>query len=209
MADGHRALGEQVGQRRNVIASVVSALGAGACFAVLSRLVRHPVPVFLAVAGDVLAASMFHVAHTMLLGVVLGVVALCYLYPGRRSGLASLRAAAWFAAVYWIAQAGSILLPGTAFADPEFADRLPTVAGRTITQPVLDVVFVGIVVTGYTLESRRRAHPPRAGSPQPGPGPTARHPPARRESAIAGAGFDPTGWPAPRPGGLRRLRGPQ
>lgn len=42
-----------------VIASVVGALGAGACFAVLSRLVRCPAPVFLAVTGVGLAASMY------------------------------------------------------------------------------------------------------------------------------------------------------
>lgn len=42
-----------------VIASAVGALGAGVCFAVLSRLVRRPVPVFLAVSGVVLAASMY------------------------------------------------------------------------------------------------------------------------------------------------------
>jgi len=101
------------------------------------------------------AHAKFHVAHTMLLGVVLGVLTLAYLYAGRRSGLPSLRAAAGFAVVYWIAQAGSILIPGTSFADPEFADRLPSVAGLTITQPVLDALLIGIVATGYTLESRR------------------------------------------------------
>lgn len=101
------------------------------------------------------AHAKFHVAHTMLLGVVLGAAALGYLYPVRRASLASLRAAAWFAAVYWIAQAGAILIPGTAFADPEFADRLPTVADFTITQPILDLAFLGIVATGYALESRR------------------------------------------------------
>lgn len=115
------------------------------------------------------AHAKFHVAHTMLLGLVLGVVALGYLYPGRHSGLAALRAGAWFAAVYWIAQAGSILLPGTAFADPEFADRLPHVAGLTITQPVLDLVFVGIVVTGYILESRRLRAAATAHTPDPAP----------------------------------------
>lgn len=30
-----------------------------------------------------------------------------------------------------------------------------TVADLTITQPILDAVFVGIVITGYALESRR------------------------------------------------------
>lgn len=96
----------------------------------------------------------FHTAHTILQGGVLGALALGYLYPARGSNLASLRAA-WFAAAYWIAQAGSILLPGTTFADPEFADRLPTVGNLTLTQPVLDAVLVCIVAAGYLLESRR------------------------------------------------------
>lgn len=111
----------------------------------------------------------FHVAHTMLLGVVLGAVALGYLYSGRGASLSSLRAATWFISVYWIAQAGAILVPNTSFADPEFADRLPTVAGLTITQPVLDLVFIGIAVTGYKLESRRlrRAAPPQSARASP------------------------------------------
>lgn len=41
------------------LASVVGALGAGVCWAVISRLLTRPVPVFLAVAGVVLAASMY------------------------------------------------------------------------------------------------------------------------------------------------------
>jgi len=42
-----------------VIASVIGALGAGACFAILSRLVRRLVPVFLVVVGAGLVASMY------------------------------------------------------------------------------------------------------------------------------------------------------
>lgn len=42
-----------------VIASVVGALGAGACFAVLNRFARRPVPLFLGVTGAVLVASMY------------------------------------------------------------------------------------------------------------------------------------------------------
>ncbi len=101
------------------------------------------------------AHAKFHVAHTILLGAVLGIIALGYLYPGRGSGRDALRAAAWLASAYWIAQAGAILIPGTTFADPEFADRLPVLAGITITQPMLDAVLLGIVAVGYALESRR------------------------------------------------------
>lgn len=96
----------------------------------------------------------FHNAQTILMGSLLGIAALAYLWgPARRSPPA-LRFAAVLASLYWLSQAGAILFPGTAFADPG-ADPLPQIAGVRLNQVMLSAVFLGIVLIGYRLESRR------------------------------------------------------
>lgn len=100
----------------------------------------------------------FHNAHTMLLASALGVLSLGYLWvpPTTR---ARLRTAAMLTGAFWATQAGSILFPGTAFADPEFAELLPTVAGVRLNQVHLDAAFLGLVLAGYALDARRLQTP--------------------------------------------------
>ena len=66
----------------------------------------------------------FHDAQTMLMGTLLGVGSLVCLW--RKGGDPDLQLAlgAWLPACFWISQAGSILLPNTAVADPEYADAI-------------------------------------------------------------------------------------
>lgn len=98
----------------------------------------------------------FHVGHTMLLGTTLGILSLYYLWRRTGDQLDNLRAGALVAAVYWIAQAGAALVPGTAVVDDEFADRIPTVAGIQVNQVILDAILLAIVLVGYRWQSASR-----------------------------------------------------
>jgi hypothetical protein len=97
----------------------------------------------------------FHVAHTMLLGSILGLLSLRYLWRRAGDPLDNLRVGALFVAAYWLGQAGSILVPGTAVVDPEFADRIPTVAGARPNQVYIDAVLLILVIVGYRWQRTR------------------------------------------------------
>ena len=57
------------------------------------------------------------------------------------------------ASIYWLTQAGSALFPGTALTDPEFAARIPVIAGvLPLNQFVLVVFFLVLVTVGFFLE---------------------------------------------------------
>lgn len=90
-------------------------------------------------------------SQTMLLGLALGASALWFAWFQSGDNKTNLLAAV-FAALYWIAQAGSIAFPGTALFDPEFApdSALPD-------QVFMDVVILSALGFGYYLESRRRS----------------------------------------------------
>lgn len=92
----------------------------------------------------------FHNAQTMLLGAGLGFSALWFVWRHSGNTKTNLLAAGGFAALYWIAQAGSIAFPGTALFDPEFAPNsaLPV-------QVIMDVIILGVLGFGYRLESGR------------------------------------------------------
>lgn len=99
----------------------------------------------------------FHNAQTMLLGTALGLLTLYYLWSPRwRSRPEGLGIGTALAAVYWLTQAGSLLFPGTALTDPEFADRTAHIAGVVpMNQLTIEIVFLLLVAVGYGLERRR------------------------------------------------------
>jgi hypothetical protein len=99
----------------------------------------------------------FHNAQTMLLGTALGLLTLYYLWAPRwRSRPEGLGIGTALAAVYWLTQAGSLLFPGTALTDPEFAGRTAHIAGVVpMNQLTIEMVFLTLVAVGYGLERRR------------------------------------------------------
>ncbi len=106
----------------------------------------------------------FHVAHTMLLGTLLGLLALRYLWRRAGDPRDNLVVGALLTGVYWLAQAGAILVPGAAFVDPEFADRIPVVADIQPNQLILDVILLILTAIGYQWQRARLAnHPAAAG----------------------------------------------
>lgn len=55
------------------------------------------------------------------------------------------------AGLYYATQAPAGLFPGAAPFDPEFADGVPTIAGRKVNQAVGLVVLLPVLVVGYRL----------------------------------------------------------
>jgi uncharacterized membrane protein (UPF0182 family) len=88
----------------------------------------------------------FHNAQTMIMGVLLGALSLYFLLTSGRDRL-RVRVAALLAGLYWAALAPSILVPGTAFVDPEFGGYRPLYLGPIpFNQSVLSLVVLGLLV---------------------------------------------------------------
>ncbi len=94
----------------------------------------------------------FHNAQTLLLGTLLGLLTLFYVWRRRGLAIDNLKAASLLASMYWITQAGSGLLPNTALSDPEFLGTARLPFGLTGPQPFLDVVVLGVIAAAYALE---------------------------------------------------------
>ena len=92
----------------------------------------------------------FHNAQTMLLGTMIGLLSLWVLWSQKNDKKQSLRLATVLASLYWLTQAGSILFPGTALVDPEFAHP-----GQLPAQLIVDMVMLTMLVAGYFLEATR------------------------------------------------------
>jgi hypothetical protein len=97
----------------------------------------------------------FHNAQTLLLGTSLGLLTLYFCRQGRRDPARSLHAACLAGSLYWVTQAGSILLPNTSLTDPEFAASVPHPLGFSGPQPIVDVVVLTTVLVAYGLERLR------------------------------------------------------
>lgn len=96
----------------------------------------------------------FHNAQTMLMGALLGMCSLYYLW-GKKKNRENLQIGTLLAALYWVTQSGSILFPGTAFIDPEFAAQrsMPKIGGVIpFNQSILDGIIVLILSGAYFLE---------------------------------------------------------
>lgn len=83
----------------------------------------------------------FHNAQTLLLGSLLGVVSLFFLW-----GRHDLSSAIATCSLYWIAQLGSLGFPGTALVDPEFLHRY---AKRRPMQPLLASLFLLLLAMAW------------------------------------------------------------
>lgn len=92
----------------------------------------------------------FHNAQTMLLGTLLGLTSLWLLWSPGGEVLYRLRIASVLASYYWLTQAGSLLFPGTALVDPEFA-----YPGQAPAQIIVDVVMLVILTIGHWLDMMR------------------------------------------------------
>lgn len=104
------------------------------------------------------AHAKFHDAQTILLGSLSGGSALVLLLgTSGRPERPAFRAASGLLAIFWLSMAGSILLPNTAQADPEFADLMPKVAGVRLGPTAVSILMLVLIAAGYSLEQRRYA----------------------------------------------------
>lgn len=92
----------------------------------------------------------FHNAQTMLLGTVIGLLALWIIWYDKINTLYKLRMAAILASFYWITQVGATTFPGTALVDPEFSHP-----GQLPAQLIVDIVMLTMLAIGYYLEVKR------------------------------------------------------
>jgi hypothetical protein len=92
----------------------------------------------------------FHNAQTMLLGTCLGLLSLWILWLEKLDEILKTRIAVFLASFYWLTQMGSILFPGTALTDPEFA-----YPGEPPHQLIVDLVMLAILAIAWTLEMHR------------------------------------------------------
>lgn len=97
----------------------------------------------------------FHNAQTMVLGALLGLLALYCLWLGREtSDQQKLNEAAVLAALYWLAQLPAAFFPGTALTDPGGAE-MPVIFGVEFNQLTLNIaVIFPLLILGYYLERK-------------------------------------------------------
>lgn len=89
----------------------------------------------------------FHNAQTMLLGTVIGLLALAVLWLNKGDDKRRVMLALILSSFYWITQAGAALFPGTALVDPEFAHP-----GQLPAQLIVDVVMLGMLAVAFFFE---------------------------------------------------------
>lgn len=99
----------------------------------------------------------FHNAQTMVLGAMLGFLAIyCLWFKQEITKRQKLNEATVLTSLYWLAQLPAILFPGTALADPGINGvQMPEILGVELNQLILDIVVIfPLIALGYYLENR-------------------------------------------------------
>jgi hypothetical protein len=99
----------------------------------------------------------FHNAQTMVLGAMLGLLAVyCLWFRKAITEKQKLNEATVLASLYWLAQLPATFFPGTALADPGINSvKMPIMFGIEFNQLALDItVIFPLIALGYYLENR-------------------------------------------------------
>ncbi len=88
----------------------------------------------------------FHNGQTMLMGIGLGLLSLFLLFGLRPLTLPLFLVATTVAGMYFVSMAFATIFPGTAWVDPEFAEKTPRPLGLYTQQLVSYVVCVVLIV---------------------------------------------------------------
>ncbi len=99
----------------------------------------------------------FHNAQTMVLGALLGLLAIyCLWFRRALSDQQKLNEATALASLYWLAQLPAVFFPGTALTDPGINHvQMPVVFGIELNQLIMDIVVIfPLLILGYYLERK-------------------------------------------------------
>lgn len=99
----------------------------------------------------------FHNAQTMVLGALLGLLALyCLWFRRAVAEQQKLNEAVVLTSLYWLAQLPAIFFPGTALTDPGINSvKMPVILGIEFNQLTLDLtVIFPLLILGYFLARR-------------------------------------------------------
>jgi len=99
----------------------------------------------------------FHNAQTMVLGALLGLLAIyCLWFRRALSDQQKLNEGVVLASLYWLAQLPATFFPGTALTDPGINSvKMPVIFGVEFNQLTLNItVIFPLLILGYYLESR-------------------------------------------------------
>jgi hypothetical protein len=99
----------------------------------------------------------FHNAQTMVLGALLGLLAIyCLWFRRTVSDQQKLNEGAVLASLYWLAQLPAVFFPGTALTDPGINSvKMPVVFGVEFNQLTLNItVIFPLLILGYYLEKK-------------------------------------------------------
>jgi hypothetical protein len=88
----------------------------------------------------------FHGGQTLMFSILLALLSVFFAWRKTTDRLGAVLAVSGFAAVYWVAQAGAILYPGTAAFDPEFVTSSSYFLGVALQNyiEIVCLVLVGI-----------------------------------------------------------------
>jgi len=88
----------------------------------------------------------FHVGQTLMFSILLGILTIFFAWRKTSDRLNTVLAVTSFASLYWVAQAGAILYPGTAAFDPEFITSTSYLLGLPLQTyaELVSLMFIGI-----------------------------------------------------------------
>ncbi len=98
----------------------------------------------------------FHGGQTLMFSWLLGIFSLFFALRKTNDRLTSVLAASLFAAVYWFAQVGALLYPGTAVFDPDTITPASIVMGIP-GQVYAEVIFLGLTALATWLALKPNA----------------------------------------------------
>jgi hypothetical protein len=85
----------------------------------------------------------FHGGQTLMFSILLAALTVVFAWRKTTDRLNTVLAVSGFASVYWVAQAGAILYPGSAAFDPEFVTPWSYILGLPL-QSYIEIICLGL-----------------------------------------------------------------
>jgi hypothetical protein len=96
------------------------------------------------------AHAKFHGGQTLMFSIILGILTVFFAWRKTTDRLNAVFAVSAFAAIYFVAQAGAILYPGTAAFDPEFVTSTSYILGLP-QQSYIEILYILVTVVAAWL----------------------------------------------------------